>query len=237
MSQPSYKTNDPRGWCGDPSRGAALGRGSIKDAPADATVELFIRRISIDSGGYDVNGTYWGTPDDLWWAADAEGDVELTCRAPDRPAAESKFRQSYPRATFRSPSLGDEQFEEFFAGYLDVVVDVVDADERENACQEDREEVDICHDSVPDETRAKLRDNAREFWDAHLDDIALLADHVSLGQMGSDLWLSAGGYGVSFEDRVHYKSPEREVARRLSEASDKYGMDATVDDDGKIYVC
>jgi hypothetical protein len=30
---PSYKTHDPKGWCGDPQRGAALGRHAHK--PAD----------------------------------------------------------------------------------------------------------------------------------------------------------------------------------------------------------
>ena len=33
--RPDYTTNDPKGWCGDPARGAALGRPSYHAHPVN----------------------------------------------------------------------------------------------------------------------------------------------------------------------------------------------------------
>ena len=67
---PSYSTRDPKGWCGDPKRGAALGRRDVLDAPTDQPIRLTLRPIRFVDGDYDVNGTYWGGGRDavpLWW--------------------------------------------------------------------------------------------------------------------------------------------------------------------------
>lgn len=97
---PSYKANDPRGWCGDPTRGAALGRSSIHEHDDEQPIKLYLRKIRLDSGGYDPNGTYFGTGQPLYWYADADGKVDAMLRATDRGAAIQAIRLRYPLATF-----------------------------------------------------------------------------------------------------------------------------------------
>jgi len=112
-TRPSYKTNDPRGWCGDPRRGAALGRTSKHrvrkpnengyDQPQpdpSFTGKLVLRQVRLDSGGYDVNGTYYGQDVPLWWYADDEGTIDVVIRAKDRELAKAKVRELYPNARF-----------------------------------------------------------------------------------------------------------------------------------------
>ena len=94
---PSYTTHDPRGWCGDPKRGAALGRPSYK---GDLTGKLTLRRIRLDSGGYDPNGTYFGTGEPLYWVANEETTIDYVIRASDREDAKRIVRLTYPNARF-----------------------------------------------------------------------------------------------------------------------------------------
>lgn len=99
---PSYKTNDPRGWCGDPSRGAALGRPTIQDADKTAPVKLYVRRVRLN-GDYDSNGTYFGGGPGtlpLYWVADASGEVDFMLRAHDRDDAKEQALAQYPAARF-----------------------------------------------------------------------------------------------------------------------------------------
>ena len=95
---PSYSTNDPRGWCGDPRRGAAMGRDSVH-AP-DYAGKLYLRKVQLDQGGYDPNGTYFGTGSPLYWCASADGDVDFMLRAASRNGAKAEVRSRYPQATF-----------------------------------------------------------------------------------------------------------------------------------------
>lgn len=101
---PDYKTNDPKGWGGDPRRGAALGRGEIHKAPRDIVAKFTLRHVPLNNGGYDENGTYFGTGAPLYWyaLADAEGNelVDSMLRAGDRDAAKRKVREKYPNAQF-----------------------------------------------------------------------------------------------------------------------------------------
>jgi len=105
---PDYKANDPRGWCGDPTRGAALGRPTVKDAPADFAGKLHLSKIRLN-GDYDRNGTYFGfcSPGEaLYWIASADGEIDYVLRvrgssaANRREAAKAKVRESYPKARF-----------------------------------------------------------------------------------------------------------------------------------------
>lgn len=98
--RPDYSTNDPKGWCGDPSRGAALGRGDLHAVDRDAPVKLYLRRIHLDAGGYDSNGTYFGHGRPLYWYADADGNVDAMQRADSRELAKSFIRSRYPKARF-----------------------------------------------------------------------------------------------------------------------------------------
>lgn len=95
----SYKTNDPRGWGGDPKRGAALGRPTLK-GPADFSGKLTLQRVRLDSGGYDPNGTYFGTGAPLFWYASDDGEIDAVLRASDREAAKRKVSALYPKARF-----------------------------------------------------------------------------------------------------------------------------------------
>ena len=104
---PSYETRDPRGWCGDPARGAALGRRGVLDAQTDEPTKLVLRRVPLDAGGYDVNGTYWGHGDPIYWYASADGSVDATLRTPgrgvtsrERADAKAAIRETYPLARF-----------------------------------------------------------------------------------------------------------------------------------------
>ena len=58
--------------------GADMGR--FGDLPFDTKDACFIRRVPIDSGGYDPGGAYWGAvysaADKLWMVESAEGANE-----------------------------------------------------------------------------------------------------------------------------------------------------------------
>ena len=102
-AQPSYKKHDPKGWCGDPKRGAAMGRHSYHpeyEFPNPISVKLTLRKIPIDSGGYDPNGTYfgWGAP--LYWYANEEHGIDDMLRALSREDAKQQIRERYPNARF-----------------------------------------------------------------------------------------------------------------------------------------
>lgn len=102
MGHPSYQTNDPKGWCGDPRRGAAMGRPAILDANPDTfTGKLYLQRVRLNSGGYDRNGTYFGISDrPLYWCADDSGEVDFMIRALDREDAKGEALAYYPGARF-----------------------------------------------------------------------------------------------------------------------------------------
>ena len=119
---PWYGRHDPKGWCGDPSRGAALGRPSIHDVsrPDLVTCRLYLRKIRLNDGGYDCNGTYFGHGAPLYWCSsgaefgvfdakapshDGGGDwltfeIDFMIRAPSREAAKAYVRDLYPNARF-----------------------------------------------------------------------------------------------------------------------------------------
>lgn len=101
--RPSYTTHDPRGWCGDPRRGAAMGRSTIHDVPRMARIKLTLRRIRLDAGGYDPNGTYFGHGSPLFWYAGADVDgneIDAMVRVSDRAAAKREILREYPEARF-----------------------------------------------------------------------------------------------------------------------------------------
>jgi hypothetical protein len=95
---PDYTTNDPKGWGGDPKRGAALGRPSIHEGFIEG--KMVLRRIRLDRGGYDSNGTYFGVGMPLYWYADEGGSVDDVLRAPDRASAKAEILKKYPKARF-----------------------------------------------------------------------------------------------------------------------------------------
>lgn len=100
MFKVDYKKNDPKGWCGDPKRGAALGRPSIMNASKDFDGRLALRRVRLCSGGYDPNGTYFGHGEPLYWYASEDGAIDAMERGLNREAAKEKIRVFYPKARF-----------------------------------------------------------------------------------------------------------------------------------------
>lgn len=107
MSTPNYSTHDPRGWGGDPSRGAALGRATI--APRfpesqDFAGKVTLRRVYLNAGGYDRNGTYFGCDRPLFWyaASDPDGEtiIDAMLRADSRADAKAQILRKFPRARF-----------------------------------------------------------------------------------------------------------------------------------------
>lgn len=97
---PDYSTHDPRGWCGDITRGAALGRPTVR-GPAEYAGRLSLQRVRLDSGGYDRNGTYFGHGDPLYWYADSDGTIDGMLRAKDRADARAAVLAMYPSAKVR----------------------------------------------------------------------------------------------------------------------------------------
>lgn len=96
-----YTTNDPKGWCGDPTRGAALGRVAIREEDlATYAGRLHLRRVRLNSGGYDPNGTYFGLGPPLYWIANEEGTIDETTRADNRAKAKAAVQKRYPKARF-----------------------------------------------------------------------------------------------------------------------------------------
>jgi hypothetical protein len=86
------------GWCGDPRRGAAMGRGSA--APDHEHHRFSVRRVRLN-GDYDEGGTYWGGGGGplYYYAADDGTDGYL--RASDRDHAIEQIREKHPNASFK----------------------------------------------------------------------------------------------------------------------------------------
>ena len=100
---PDYSTNDPKGWGGDPKRGAALGRPTILPDDRDGfTEKLYLRHIPLDSGGYDPNGTYFGhSPrQKLYWCASADLSVDFMVWGRNRDHAKTAIGHLLPGARF-----------------------------------------------------------------------------------------------------------------------------------------
>lgn len=92
----TYKINDPMGWMGDPTRGAALGRTTIQSELNGQT--LFVTRTLLDEGGYDDNGTYFGIGKPLFWVHSKDGCFDYTIRATNLYLARQCVLVRYPKA-------------------------------------------------------------------------------------------------------------------------------------------
>ena len=98
--KPNYRDNDPRGWCGDPRRGAAMGRGSRHVEPS-FDGRLFLERVRLNQGGYDRLGTYFGSGDPLYWCCSEDGSIDYCLRASSRTEARATVLKRYPAARVR----------------------------------------------------------------------------------------------------------------------------------------
>lgn len=69
-------------------------------AAADPAPRFHLRRVRLDSGGYDAGGAYWGHGAPLFEAFSEDGVEFLTLRAADREAARAEVLEAHPRARF-----------------------------------------------------------------------------------------------------------------------------------------
>jgi hypothetical protein len=216
---PDYQDKDPKGFGGDPKRGAAMGRHSYKGDP-DYEGVLFLRQVRIDSQGYDINGTYWGTREadqpKLWWYASEDGTIDRMQDGMDFEQAAFLIRQEYPKATVQPTPPDDGCFADFFEAYLDYAV-----------------ESPVDEDSLGDVTSADfdvkckeaLRVEARRFFDAY----ATLFDG-EYARAGEVFWLTRSGVGIDFSE--DWEGP---AIAQLNEAAEQYGQVHLYVHDSYIY--
>jgi hypothetical protein len=97
-----YSVNDPKGWCGDPKRGAALGRPTIHDAPKEFEGRILISDIRLRSD-YDRNGTYFGfvPGTKLYWYRSDDGAIDAMVRKRTRAEVRDHVLNIYPKAKVR----------------------------------------------------------------------------------------------------------------------------------------
>lgn len=103
--QPSY-TEDGRtyGHDGKGNRvctGSMMGRCNRRGDP-DCNSRFYLRRVRINSGGYDQGGAYWGLGLPLYWysALPDDGEISGYVRAWSREDAKEMVRDEYPNARF-----------------------------------------------------------------------------------------------------------------------------------------
>lgn len=220
---PNYKTNDPRGWGGDPKRGAALGRND-KHTSADFAGELTLREIHIDQEGYDDNGTYWGTGDPLYWYANEEGTIDACIRATKREIAMMAVRDEYPRATFAAMASVDPAF---LSAYIECALWSSTDGDKDESLDANHSEADLAP-----ETRATMEEDCTAFQVA-MESLLhkAYAKGYSPTQAGHDFWLTRNGHGAGFWDRNLGK-----IGDALTKAADAAGeVNLYVGDNGKIY--
>lgn len=139
-----YSTNDPKGWCGDPSRGAALGRPTLHGKPEEP---ITVRESPLDRQGYDRNGTYFGSGLPLFWYADESGEVDAMTRAYDIDDALAKVRKLYPGVAV----IGGEPLKlKCFGAGQDPCPDNADAADGLDLCEE-CEIAEMCEEEGLDE--------------------------------------------------------------------------------------
>ena len=77
--------------------GAPMGR---RETNQDCVGKVSLRRIPINSGGYDSGGAYWGLGQPLYWAGDESGALDIFFRAPHRDAAKAHVLGLWEGAKF-----------------------------------------------------------------------------------------------------------------------------------------
>ena len=76
--------------------GAPMGRFT---GPDYLNGKCYLRRVRLNSGGYDTGGAYWGLGAPLWECLDPDGNGRIF-RARDRDAAKVAILADFPDVTF-----------------------------------------------------------------------------------------------------------------------------------------
>jgi hypothetical protein len=79
--------------------GAPMGRYTGPNYLETSAGRLYLRRIRLNSGGYDAGGAYWGIGAPLWYAEDQDGNSQFF-RAASREAAKAEIVANWPDARF-----------------------------------------------------------------------------------------------------------------------------------------
>ncbi len=77
--------------------GAPMGRYTGPDYLEPLASPVYLRRVPLDSGGYDSGGAYWGLGVPLYAAQDQDGNTVIL-RASSREAAKRALRADYGEA-------------------------------------------------------------------------------------------------------------------------------------------
>ena len=74
----------------------------------DEKILFCVRRVYLNTQGYDSSGRYWGAGSPLFWAfSDDEHCVEMHMRAFSRDGAIDSVLRKYPNAIFRRGKSAD----------------------------------------------------------------------------------------------------------------------------------
>lgn len=234
----SYQTRDPKGWGRDPKRGAALGRGTV-DEPTEDTYKtpLLLKRVPIDKGGYDPNGTYFGTGSNLYWLASEDGKIDRVFRAKGDHAAIAYAGNLYTRAQIPTRvegltvEVGDIELDAFTQAYLECALwsSTDNADDSGGKPLDENYEVD----DIAVETLMEAKRECEDFQEANEELLSQAYEHPGYDEesAGHDFWLTRCGHGAGFWDRGL-----GEIGDKLTKACKPYGnVDLYVGDDGKIH--
>lgn len=95
------------GWCGDPQRGASMGRRSR----GEPTSKCHLFEVILDSGGYDDGNAYWGLGQPLFCLTDDDEFVKYE-RFVDSDDALKCFKNRFPDVEITlDPRRDDPDFE------------------------------------------------------------------------------------------------------------------------------
>lgn len=223
-----YKANDPKGWGGDPKRGAALGRPSRKGDPSYAGT-ILVREIQVSADGYDTLGTYWGKGTPLYWFASEDESIEGTERAPCASDALASVARMYPHATVRAGFVPEEALDDFLASYIEAALWLTAA-ESAGGDPEKGEHLDAAFtaDDLTPESRQAVRADCLAFLTQTQHLIGADVAHA-----GFCLWLDRNGHGTGFWDADRWPNSARAA---LHAAAQKTGEASIyVGDDGHLY--
>ncbi len=234
--QHGFRTPDP-GWCGDPGRGAGMGRPS--DLAPDTTVTLTLTKVVLH-GDYDEGGAYWGGGDDVpgvWCAADAEAGEERYVRAWSRAEAMAQF----PKANFLAEDC--PHLDEFVEGYVCCALWITMGDDPDfkGRPQDNPGGVPLDEnrdrDDLAPQCEARMVADCRAFLTAYgrlIEDATLRAGrgHDKWASAGHDFWLSRCRTGGGFDDGDWTKPHGEKLARAARQAGE---VSLYVGDDGKVY--
>lgn len=80
--------------------GAPLGRHGHDEGALLPGDRVYLRRLRLDSGGYDEGGAYWGHGQPIYWAYALDGALDITMRARTRDAVKAALLADYPGIKF-----------------------------------------------------------------------------------------------------------------------------------------